>query len=86
MGEHKPEASNQTNDSLQRTLASQDVWTKGHCQTAASMKRLKGRKVARAETKRKEDLMVSGCMMCVDLFTAPASSDPRSETHRKLTN
>ena len=34
----KPEISNQTNDSLQRTLASKDVWTKGytvgtHCDT-----------------------------------------------------
>ena len=29
MVEHKPEASNQTNDSLQWTLTSQDVWTKG---------------------------------------------------------
>jgi hypothetical protein len=30
MASQKPETSNQTNDSLQRIFASDDVWTEGH--------------------------------------------------------
>ena len=30
MTAQKPEISNQTNDSLQRTFASEDVWTEGY--------------------------------------------------------